>query len=482
MPFIKSIKPSHLGLLTIHMWIYCTTHRSVPTGDVSIMTVMYLFLSAFLLCLLLGARKNAVPQKLKKYVDITGGIFMAIAAFFLTLPLPISGAATTFVASALGGIGVAWAYMRWGELYAEFEIKYATPLIFLTMALGSLGKTVVDLLPDIPAAIILVCLPLITYVSLYQASKSKPTATNPYRYYNNRTVRSLWRLALGIAVYSFTVGIIQSMSFEATAAPYVNFVLVKHGGEIILSLALFFWVVFFKRGISFSKTWRLVLLLMATALIFMPYLQGIESSYLFACIGIAQTFLIVLLFLALADIARHSTYHPVLIFAGGWITYTLPFALGDIIGTSLQTIESNAPIIMAAVVWILVIVTLFFLDESSMGKRLIFTELNDGNEEDTPIKRIEGLQKELDEQDAAKEQDLVDPLVARCKLLADELRLTPRELEILEQLARGRTKTYIADAFFISENTVRGHVKRLYLKLDVHNKQELVDRVESVSL
>lgn len=137
---------------------------------------------------------------------------------------------------------------------------------------------------------------------------------------------------------------------------------------------------------------------------------------------------------------------------------------------------------MAAVVWILVIVTLFFLDESSMGKRLIFTELNDGNEEDTPIKRIEGLQKELDEQDAAKEQDLVDPLVARCKLLADELRLTPRELEILEQLARGRTKTYIADAFFISENTVRGHVKRLYLKLDVHNKQELVDRVESVSL
>lgn len=47
---------------------------------------------------------------------------------------------------------------------------------------------------------------------------------------------------------------------------------------------------------------------------------------------------------------------------------------------------------------------------------------------------------------------------------------------------RGRSKAYIADAFFISENTVRGHVKRLYAKLDVHSKQELVDKVEMVDL
>ena len=49
-------------------------------------------------------------------------------------------------------------------------------------------------------------------------------------------------------------------------------------------------------------------------------------------------------------------------------------------------------------------------------------------------------------------------------------------------MARGRSKTYIAEAFFISENTVRGHVKHLYAKLGVHSKQELVDRVEQTEV
>lgn len=55
--------------------------------------------------------------------------------------------------------------------------------------------------------------------------------------------------------------------------------------------------------------------------------------------------------------------------------------------------------------------------------------------------------------------------------------LTPREEEILGLLARGRSRAYIADAFVISENTVHGHVKRIYTKLDVHTKQELIDLV-----
>ncbi|MEG0323048.1 MAG: LuxR C-terminal-related transcriptional regulator, partial [Raoultibacter sp.] len=140
-----------------------------------------------------------------------------------------------------------------------------------------------------------------------------------------------------------------------------------------------------------------------------------------------------------------------------------------------QSFEPVASIIMAVIVWILVVVTLFFLDESSVGKHLIFTELNDGGEDDTPAKRLGAMQETLNE------PSLSDMLALRCAALSEELHLTPREHEILELLARGRSKAYIADAFFISENTVRGHVKRLYVKLDVHSKQELVDKVESVA-
>ena len=62
------------------------------------------------------------------------------------------------------------------------------------------------------------------------------------------------------------------------------------------------------------------------------------------------------------------------------------------------------------------------------------------------------------------------------------LRALPPRFERTKNSAGVRSKAYIADAFFISENTVRGHVKRLYAKLDVHSKQELVDKVEMVDL
>ncbi|OUO91242.1 helix-turn-helix transcriptional regulator [Gordonibacter sp. An230] len=65
----------------------------------------------------------------------------------------------------------------------------------------------------------------------------------------------------------------------------------------------------------------------------------------------------------------------------------------------------------------------------------------------------------------------------RCAAVAREGGLTGREAEILVYLARGRTKAYVADALFVTENTVRSHVRNIYSKLGVHTRQELLDLV-----
>lgn len=52
--------------------------------------------------------------------------------------------------------------------------------------------------------------------------------------------------------------------------------------------------------------------------------------------------------------------------------------------------------------------------------------------------------------------------------------LTEREKEILSCLVKGMSYKLIADACFISIDTVRGHIRNIYEKLHVHSKGEAV--------
>ena len=61
---------------------------------------------------------------------------------------------------------------------------------------------------------------------------------------------------------------------------------------------------------------------------------------------------------------------------------------------------------------------------------------------------------------------------------AAEHQLTDREAEILSVFVEGRSMVYIAEKLFVSENTVKTHIRHIYTKLDVHNKQDLMDMVE----
>lgn len=66
-----------------------------------------------------------------------------------------------------------------------------------------------------------------------------------------------------------------------------------------------------------------------------------------------------------------------------------------------------------------------------------------------------------------------------CKAVADEHGLTPRETDVLEQLAQGRDLAFMEETFVLSRNTVKMHIRHVYAKLGVHSKQEVIDLVEA---
>ncbi|TXB64347.1 response regulator transcription factor [Vicingus serpentipes] len=62
------------------------------------------------------------------------------------------------------------------------------------------------------------------------------------------------------------------------------------------------------------------------------------------------------------------------------------------------------------------------------------------------------------------------------KVQQEEIKLSSRETEILEQLSKGLNYQQIADNLIISPATVRKHIENIYKKLQVHNKMEAVQK------
>lgn len=57
-----------------------------------------------------------------------------------------------------------------------------------------------------------------------------------------------------------------------------------------------------------------------------------------------------------------------------------------------------------------------------------------------------------------------------------DIALSKREMDVLKCLARGMTSSQIASVLFISENTVKTHVRHILEKLEASNRAEAVSR------
>ena len=77
-------------------------------------------------------------------------------------------------------------------------------------------------------------------------------------------------------------------------------------------------------------------------------------------------------------------------------------------------------------------------------------------------------------------KSLLDAITAQCDAARELYGLSAREHEVLIALVRGRTIASIAEELFVSENTAKAHTKAIYRKLEVHTREELLNRVQDV--
>ena len=91
--------------------------------------------------------------------------------------------------------------------------------------------------------------------------------------------------------------------------------------------------------------------------------------------------------------------------------------------------------------------------------------------------------------EVARGGSVIDPIVVEALVKARAARpaspvdrLTPREREVLEQMAQGRNNAGIAQALHLSERAVEKHINSLFSKLGLTEEVDVHRRVKAVLL
>ena len=154
----------------------------------------------------------------------------------------------------------------------------------------------------------------------------------------------------------------------------------------------------------------------------------------------------------------------------GWIFVHLGDFLGVLLYAGLTEPFGDGSLsvvqVAAVSIAVLVVVTMFVLNDT---KSFAFDQ---GGSRDGSADAPAARSGEVDGREHSGAE-----LADRIRELAVHFELTPRETEVFELLARGRSIPYVRDALVISKETAATHAKHIYAKLGVHSRQELIDLV-----
>lgn len=255
------------------------------------------------------------------------------------------------------------------------------------------------------------------------------------------------------------VGIFRSGSITRLDAPID---IARDSVTAMLACLIFLMLTRLGRG---PRTFRVIWVVIFAILSFGPLLIMISYSTPSALLGIAassasRACLSFLLFFYLASITTERQLPTIFVFSTVFLSSNalsdmLSFALVPVISSALGT---DYPALLQPVAFAVSVIT-FALFVGFSGKMALSgtarvpdgQPTNDGN---------------LPEASSHS---------ASIKHLLNEAGITEREQEVLQLIAEGNSYRATAQQLHITEGTVQSHIKRIYGKLNVHSRQELID-------
>lgn len=301
-------------------------------------------------------------------------------------------------------------------------------------------------------------------------------------------LRDYWRSGLTVGAFGFVTGVVRAIALENSGVDQVVNVTSMVGALLSALVLVVLWRRFSFR-FSTSRALRVAFPVLMVALALLPFLN---LTYLDGFAGFAYmlyAFAQMILLVQCTQAARDRGVDAVFVSGFCCGTACLLQALGLICGWWAMVVAEAAAlqyVTLSALLCACVLGMALYLvcagrgtQEGGLGDEVEFMSLAPGRigVGAGDARPAGGTAPGSSASPSGSRPIIRDRLSKQCEAIRLHYRLSTREAEVMEHIARGDTVTRIAEELEVSENTVRTHSKRIYAKLDVHSKQELGDLI-----
>ncbi len=278
------------------------------------------------------------------------------------------------------------------------------------------------------------------------ASGAGATAQKPAR--KQDVIAEMSGIFAEIVVLGLIFGLLRNELNELTVAPHSQ--IIGYLLRMAIPIALLWWIDSRERTRRSDATFRAIIVAGVIALLGAVFIGSRAGMTLSAIVVAVRSMVAILIYVRLFEAERRSSLVPQSIYGFGRGLYEVALVAGLSIYDHILSLPDVDSLPSGLVYFAIACVVVLIVDSFARSMSLPF------------MRRASAGPASLDE---------------LCDAAAAKYGITERENEVMRQICRGRSKRYIAEELFVTEDTVRYHVKQIYKKLDVHNRQELLDRI-----
>lgn len=387
------------------------------------------------------------------------------------------GKALLIVGGALCGLSWELTALMWTETFVSYHDRVVERFILAKIALDAVFYPLC-LLPFDPVFILCLLLPVACALGLLGTRKSPPNwKAHPTRRWNCITVRASLPLFCGVAL-------LLTFATSGAIAPIVQETIANLPSDVFTTLVgrwatlmLMVATVWFARDSHFEAYFSTASIVIIAGLLVLPLSETVGHPVHHMAMIVAAFVAENGIVLTTVSVARYSTQTPLKILAAGRMCLRAGAVAGILLnqatagvfaGTGNEDARANAS---ALLVMLVVVTAMWLLREQAFSGFL----WGDRRQTSNPRWRKPTVD---DRAPAPINNEPTSPIplpsAAKCQKLADEFGLTPRETEVLGLLLEGRSIPYIKETLHVSGDTVKTHVRHIYQKTDIHNRQDLI--------